>query len=268
VGRVRAQNDDYFCLGPLIEQNGGAALAFEATSRFFSNFGLLCAVADGMGGYAGGAVASKTVLETLSALFYARKHEGMNAQQLATQLEEDFVSVRKVLEATLHRDGLSSAGTTLAGIVLLPPDVAVVFHCGDSRVLRCSGGYVRALTLDHTPLAAEIAAGRMDESSAATSPLASKVSRSLGLKGDTRIEMNGDLTWQTGDSFLLCTDGFHGLGRGLSPAALRDCFATSRQNKVHTNSATQVQMAVEESVALDGHDNSTLVQIQVSHGSR
>lgn len=263
-GRVRAGNDDYFCLGPLVEQNGGAALSFETSSRFFSEFGLLCAVADGMGGYEGGAVASKTVLETLSALFYARKHGGMSAPQLAAQLEDDLASVRRVLDATLQRENLLRAGTTLAGVVLLPPDVAVVFHCGDSRVLRCSGGYMRNLTLDHTPLAAEIAAGRLDESEAAVSSLASKVNRALGLEGDSRVEINAELGWCNGDSFLLCSDGFHGLGRGLSHAHLRDRFASFEETNGCSCLAARVQSAVKESVALDGHDNATLVQIQIS----
>lgn len=265
-GLVRSRNDDYFCLGPLVEQNGGAALSFGCGSRFFSEFGLLCAVADGMGGYEGGALASKTVLETLSALFYARKHGGMSAAQLAAQLEDDMASVGRVLEAALHRENLPSAGTTLAGVALLPPDVALVFHCGDSRVLRCSGGYVRALTLDHTPLASEIAAGHLDPRGAANSPLASKLSRALGLEGDTRTEINADLRWECGDSFLLCSDGFHGLGRGLSPAHLRARFASFEETPGGLPLAARVQSAVEEAVALDGHDNATLVQIQVLGG--
>jgi serine/threonine protein phosphatase PrpC len=266
-GRVRAHNDDSFCIGPLVEQIGGASLAFETSSRFFNDFGLLCAVADGMGGYEGGALASKTVLETLSALFYAQKHSGMDAAGMKVQLETDFSKVLKVLEATLHREGLNSAGTTLAGVVLLPGNLSMVFHCGDSRVLRFSGRYVRALTTDHTPLAAEIAAGRLDEAGAAGSPLTSKVSRALGLEGDTRVEMNVELGWDQGDSFLLCTDGFHGLGRGLSTAMLRDYLTNISETKVCSSLASQVKTAVEKSVELDGHDNATLVQIQVLHDS-
>lgn len=266
-GRVRASNDDHFCIGPTVENLGVASGCWKATDGFFSEFGLLCAVADGMGGYQGGALAAKTVLDTLSARFYARQHRGLSAPELKSQLEEDLAGTRRVLEATLRRENLPSAGTTLAGVVLLPPDVMVVFHCGDSRVLRCSGGYVRALTLDHTPLAGEIAAGRLDECAAATSPLASKVTRALGLEGDTRIEINADFRWECGDGFLLCSDGFHGLGRGLPSATLRDRFGAFEETEGHLALAARVQDAVAEAVALDGHDNATLVQIQISHGS-
>lgn len=256
AGKIRPKNDDFFCVGPYVEQLGALALEFETSSRFFGDFGLLCAVADGMGGYQGGALAARTTLETLSALFYAQKHGEMGAAELQAQLERDLVQVQRVLQATLAREGLSEAGTTLAGAAFFAPDIALIFHCGDSRVLRAGGGYVRALTLDHAPLAAQIAAGDLDEAGAAASPLASKLSRSLGLKGDCRVEIAAPLQWCAGDTYLLCSDGFHGVGRGLPGARLRERVGTGANRDA-------VKSWVDEAVAYDGRDNVTLVQIEI-----
>jgi PPM family protein phosphatase len=260
LGQVRSQNDDCFCIGPKVEQLGSLELSFPTTSAFFHEYGLLCAVADGMGGYAGGALAARTVVQTLSSLFYAQKHAGMDVDELACCLERDLFQTQHALEATLQREDVLRAGTTLAGLVLLPPDVALVFHCGDSRVLRASGGYVRALTLDHAPLAAEIAAGRLDESHVATSPLASKVSRALGLEGDRRVEINTDFSWEVGDTFLLCSDGFHGTGRGLTQSSLREHLA----DLSHTAPGKMAEQLVDAAVTADGSDNVTLVTVRIA----
>lgn len=259
-GKVRAHNDDFFCVGPWVEQNGVLALDFETSSRFFGDFGLLCAVADGMGGYQGGALAARTVLETLSALFYAQKHGGMSAVELGAQLECDLSQVQRVLEATLARENLLEAGTTLAGAAFLAPDIALVFHCGDSRVLRAGGGYVRALTLDHAPLSAAIAGGQLDEAGAASSGLASKLSRSMGLQGDSRVEIGPPLSWCAGDTYLLCSDGFHGTGRGLPASKLRDRIELPSGRE-------EVKSWVEEAVEHDGSDNATLVQIRIGEAT-
>lgn len=258
-GQVRAQNDDYFCIGPNTQPQQSLELNFAASSPFFKEYGLLCAVADGMGGYAGGALAAQTVIETLAASFYAQKHAGMDCDALSSALMRYLEQTQHTLENTLQREEKLRAGTTLAGLVLLPPDIALVFHCGDSRVLRECGGYVRALTLDHTPFAAELAAGHLEESSVATSPLSSRVSRALGLEGDHRVEINADFFWEIGDTFLLCTDGFHGVGRGLTQSRLRD----SLRDFHPASQALATSQFVDEAVAADGRDNVTLVTVQI-----
>lgn len=252
-GRKRAHNDDWFCIGHHVEQAASLSLEFSGASRFFSEYGLLCAVADGIGGYEGGARAAQVALQTLGARVYACQRDGMDADAVLRSLREDLAEVARVTEATLRREGLPDAGTTLAGLLLLPPDIAVKFWCGDSRILRESGGYVRALTLDHSPLARDVAQGILIEQAAAQSPLASKLSRSLGAGGNGEIECDAETVWEKGDRFLLCTDGFHGLGRGLSLAELR-----ARVGRA--NAESLVNAAVEA----DGSDNATLVEVKIS----
>ena len=240
-------------------QTDSPELEFDESSSAFRNYGLLCAVADGIGGYEGGTRAAQIALQTLSSQVYARKRGGLSAEMVVQSLEGDFAAMNRVVAETLGREGLCEAGTTLAGLLLLPPDIAVKFWCGDSRILRASGGYVRALSLDHSPLARDVAQGILSERAAANSPLSSKISRSLGPKGDGRIECNAETRWERGDRFLLATDGFHGMGRGLDLASLR---AQLGQIEGLAPRA-RVEQLVAAAVEADGSDNVTVVEIGI-----
>lgn len=262
-GTAREKNDDSYCVANAVLGSEALLQTVDGDDSPFQEFGLLCAVADGMGGYVGGEVASRTLLESLSQAFYSSPHRGMNANELRQCLEADVAKAKAALNAVLVEKGLEEAGTTLAGLALLPPDIAVIFHCGDSRVLRGSGGYVRSLTVDHTPLADEIASGRLDEAGAAHSPLATKVTRAIGLVGNTEVEFCADIQWEAGDTFLLATDGFAGLGRGLTVAALRRFIYQRQQDEEWAPLTEHARELVERAVAEDGSDNTTLVLIDI-----
>lgn len=261
LGRVRDRNDDHYCLGTFVEQGVLTSITIDTHSRFFQEYGLLAAVADGMGAYAGGSLASRVVLETLSAQFYSERRAGYGSVQLAACLAGYLVQTTRTLEAVLKRSSdLADAGTTVAGIALMPPDVLIVFHAGDSRVLRGSAGFVRALTIDHTPLSPDIASGRLSEEQASALPAASQLTRALGLKGDTRVEMNQELAWAPGDCFVIGTDGFHGLGRGLSGYAISTALCAGG------DTSTTTERLIADAVKTDGSDNATLILVQLDEG--
>lgn len=257
-GRTRETNDDHYCIGPFVEQGTLTALCFDGDSALFRNYGLLAAVADGMGGYAGGEVASRVVLETLSALYYSETRRGSSADELAASLERYLEQTQRVLAKTLERSPYyADAGTTLAGLALLSPDCLVIFHAGDSRVMRASGGYVRALTIDHTPFGADVESGRLSEEEAVAMPEARRLTCSFGRKGERRATVNKDYTWAAGECFLLGTDGFHGLGAGLPRAAIRDAV------RGMSDAEALVTSLIHDAVTHDGQDNATLVVIQL-----
>jgi serine/threonine protein phosphatase PrpC len=241
-GRVRDKNDDHYLCGPFVEQEALYHLELPLSSRLVRQHGLLCAVADGMGGYAGGALASRTILETLSGYFYAQKRENMGTLEMQAAMEEGFNHARSALNSHLRRDEqLREAGTTLAGLLLLENGVALPFHLGDSRVLRWASGFVRPLTQDHTPLAAEIAAGHLSEQD-----------------DKSPVEWGQPLEVAAGDVFLLGTDGWHGLGHGLTSRAIRQIL-----NEWKGNDRTLVRFLVEAAVENDGSDNATLLLVRV-----
>jgi len=258
-GPTREQNDDHYSLATFIEQDTLTALTLDSASREFEQFGLLAAVADGMGGYAGGATASRTVLETLAAQYYSERRAGMTAEALAEQLAHYLAQTARVLRATLERSPeIADAGTTLSGLALLAPDRMVVFHIGDSRVLRCSGGYLRALTVDHRPFGAEIAAGRMTEAEARARPDARGVTRSLWRDGEAQCDLDSSLTLAPGDLFLLGTDGWHSLDGGLPRDEVKALAAGT------PDPAALACAGLARAREIDGRDNATLLVVQIA----
>jgi len=261
TGRARDRNDDHYCLGAFVEQEVLTAITIDAGSAFFRQYGLLAAVADGMGGYAGGGLVSRLVLETLSAQYYSERREGCGAPELAACLAGYLEQTTRTVEAVLRRSPeLADAGTTVAGVALMPPDLLVVFHAGDSRVLRGSAGFVRALTVDHTPVGADVASGRLSEEHASGMAAASQLTRSLGLRGDVKVDIDGGLRWEAGDQFIVGTDGFHGLGRGLSGQAVAAAL------RGDAGAAGTTERLIAEAVQVDGSDNATVVVVRLDEG--
>ncbi len=252
IGAVRARNEDAVLVG-----RAGAVMLDTAAAEF-RDYGMLVAVADGMGGYAGGDIASATALATLHALYYGETRTGASAEELAAQLAGFLVRVQAAVAARLAREPeLAEAGTTIAGIALLSPDVLVVFHAGDSRVLRASGGFLRALTVDHTPVGDDLATGRITESEAAATGLANRLTRALGLTGDNRVEIDTQWHWGVGDTFLIGSDGWHGVGHGLTRAALREVVNAGG------DAAHLARILVARAIAADGSDNATVAVVRI-----
>jgi protein phosphatase len=257
-GTVRPANEDHYCVGAFVEQAAFTALTIETSSASFEHYGLLAAVADGMGGYAGGALASRVVLETLSASYYGERRTGCSAEELASCLERYLAQAQQVLVLMLERSPeYAQAGTTVAGATLMPPDLLAVFHAGDSRVLRAAAGYVRPLTVDHTPFGADLASGRISEDEVRGLPELSRLTRSLGAGGDTRAEITVEHTWAPEMSLLIGTDGWHGVAGGLTRQVVQDIIR--RGDTVEE----QLRALLTAAVAADGRDNATLVVVRI-----
>ncbi len=258
----RPENDDYYGIGRCVEQGAMVSLTFDCSADFFHNYGLLATVADGMGGYAGGAYASRTALEILHSLFFSEKHAGWTRAHLADRMRQYLSETQVRLSWALsEKEGHQEAGTTLAGVVLMPPDALVVFHAGDSRVLRASSRFVRSLTVDHTLVGADLASGRITEQ-ALLDPGQLGLTRSLGVSLESEVEIGSEESWALGDRFMICSDGWHGVGRGLSREQIRESL--SYQGDI----GELVESLVNQSALVDGEDNATLVVVDIDDGGR
>ena len=257
-GTVRPANEDHYCIGPFVEQDVYTSLDLDTTSSSFQQYGLLAAVADGMGGYAGGALASRVALETLSASFYGEQRLGCTIEEFTGCLERCLAQTQQVLAHVLQQSPeFTQAGTTLAGVAMMPPDTLIVFHAGDSRVLRAAAGYVRPLTVDHTLFGEDLAAGRVTEDDVRDAPELSQLTRALGAVGDTRVAMTTEYSWTAGISLLLGTDGWHSVARGIDRQKIQEI--TRREDTLEV----QLRTLLREAVSTDGRDNATLVIVKV-----
>jgi protein phosphatase len=188
AGRVRANNED--------------AIAFDPSLG-------LAILADGMGGYNGGEVASGMAIALLQASFGRwLAHAGPQAQSRAVRralqagIDEANLAI---LEAGTANRQLQGMGTTLV-LAVFGLGRVVVGHIGDSRCYRLRGQTLELLTHDHSLLQEQIDAGKLTPEQAALSPHRNLVTRALGIERQVALEMH-EHTALPGDLFLLCSDG-------------------------------------------------------------
>ncbi len=182
----------------------------------------LYAVADGMGGYVGGAVASRLVVTTLES-FKRRSEDPLTTwpdtvdQRLGHGENVLLAGVRLAHAAVCaqRRGKLAQMGSTLAALVIDGGRI-VIGHVGDSRVYRLRAGELMQLTRDHSMYAELEQAGVTDLGPRAQSPHACVITRAVGLPDACEADISADAV-RAGDTYLLCTDG---LFEGLSDAAI------------------------------------------------
>jgi serine/threonine protein phosphatase PrpC len=98
IGRMRTQNQDHLLVGRLVKNRGWMSLSYAADDDFIHDYGLLLAVADGMGGENGGATASRLTLVTLDREFHTTM-KGADAEDFRRGLA---ASVEAANRAVVH----------------------------------------------------------------------------------------------------------------------------------------------------------------------
>ncbi|MFC8304731.1 PP2C family protein-serine/threonine phosphatase [Specibacter sp. NPDC057265] len=181
VGMVRAKNDD-------------SAYAGE----------YLAVVADGMGGHAGGDVASASTVLDLVHLDH-NHHDG----DAGTDLADEIQSANSLLSELVHvNPKLAGMGTTVTALLLSGNRLAFA-HIGDSRAYRLKDGIFEQLSTDHTFVQRMIEEGRMTEAEAEVHPHKNVLMRVLG---DVDASPELDLQYfdaSPGERWLLCSDGLN-----------------------------------------------------------
>ncbi|MDA0260348.1 MAG: protein phosphatase 2C domain-containing protein [Actinobacteria bacterium] len=159
----------------------------------------LVAVADGMGGHAGGEVASKIAISALTA-----KRIDV-ASLLAVTKEIDLA----ILDRSNAQPELAGMGTTLTALHLTEGSVGLL-HVGDSRCYAFTDGKLNQLSIDHTVMQELIDQGRITPDEAVNHPQRSLLTHAL--MGDSGFEPSVQLyPVKLGDQFLLCSDGLTGV---------------------------------------------------------
>jgi protein phosphatase len=179
VGRVRELNEDSVLAKPEIG---------------------LWVVADGMGGYGGGDIASRAVVEALKTLAPA-----VSAALLLDAFEQQIVRVNSDLRAlALARDAVV-VGTTLVALIVHGAHFACIW-CGDSRAYLRRDGVLWQISRDHSEAQELIDGGLLDEERARTFPRRNVVTRALGATDQAELDLVDGRIY-SGDRFLLCSDG-------------------------------------------------------------
>ena len=182
----------------------------------------LFVVADGMGGHAGGEVASRLAVEAVTAHIHAAVATPPGPSTRAGELLEAAVqhANQAVIGAARRKAEENDMGTTIA-CVLARGDRAAVAHVGDSRVYRHRAGRLETLTDDHSLLAECLRSGYLTPDLAGSFPYKHLVTRSLG--ADEMVEVDVRVIEPiSGDVVLVCSDGLSGVVEEAEMARLLD----------------------------------------------
>jgi protein phosphatase len=160
----------------------------------------LAAVADGVGGAAGGEVASRLTITALMPLDTEPISDPTEALQAAADNAD--TSIR---ETVASHGALAGMGTTLTALLATDDQLALA-HIGDSRAYRLRDGTLSQLTRDHTLVQSLIDEGQISEEEALTHPRRSWIMRALDGRGHPDVDVT-ILDVQPGDRYLVCSDG-------------------------------------------------------------
>lgn len=203
VGLLRSHNED--------------AVASDA------NIGFMI-LADGMGGYNAGEVASEIAVLSIAAdlsealgshaiepiLFNVADQSFINKPILRKLLRDAVANANaSIYHASKIYSQCSGMGTTLA-LGLFIHHQLLVGHIGDSRVYRLRNHRLEQLTEDHSLLQEEIRAGVLTLEQAKLCPHKNLVTRALGVESEIELELN-EFDVEVGDIYLLCSDGLSDL---------------------------------------------------------
>jgi len=166
----------------------------------------LIAVADGMGGHAGGEVASSIAINTLTELIKI-----LESNEIDNDSKDDlFVNITHQIDSAILQSSkddpeLSGMGTTLTALNITGSNVGLL-HIGDSRCYRYRDKKLEQLSVDHTVMQELLDQGRLTQSEVVNHPQRSLLTQALmGDSGIVPILINFEI--KAGDRFLLCSDG-------------------------------------------------------------
>ena len=216
--------------------------------------GMVYAVADGMGGHSAGEVASAIAASTL-------RDRLVGGVPVVNLLEAVVVEANSAIFQAAHGNSAQRGmGTTLTGLVLLDPEDGPmrigVANVGDSRTYVVRGGRLSRVSLDHSYVQELVSTGHISEQEARHHPRRNIVTRALGIEPSVRVD-----TWVLpmvkGDRFMMCSDG-------LVDEIDDDAIAAILN--AHDDPGAAAQALVDAANAHGGHDNTTVVVVDVLVG--
>lgn len=227
VGKIRANNQD---------------------SAYAGKY--LFVVADGMGGHAGGDVASAIAIRRISEIDkqYTSAHDAVFALQSALIAANSLLA-----ETVFEHNELTGMGTTVSGIIRVENQIALA-HIGDSRIYRYRNKKLKQISADHTFVQRLVDSGRITPEEAAVHPRRSVLMRVLG-DVDASPEIDTSvLDTAPGDRWLICSDG---LSSYVSDEKIEHVLETVRTVQ------DAAERLVKESLDQGAPDNVTVVLVDV-----
>jgi protein phosphatase len=216
----------------------------------------LAILADGMGGYNAGEVASGMAVTMLSAgLESALRTRGEEKNTAALVASEIQKANEAIYRAAGSQPQYAGMGTTLV-LALFRDNRVTVAHVGDSRLYRLRGERLTQVTRDHSFLQEQIDSGAITREDARLSHNKNLVTRALGVDPTVEVDM-AELEVLPGDLYLLCSDGLNDM---VGDEDIQLALTTLGAN-LELAARQLVQMANDNG----GRDNVSVILVRVLH---
>ena len=218
-------------------------------------------LADGMGGYNAGEVASgmaTTFIKSELGRWLAQAGRHANAREVRRAMEICVDNAnRSIFNAANSNPQYSGMGTTLV-VGVFQDGRLMLGHIGDSRCYRLRAGQLEQITKDHSLLQEQMDAGLITPEQAATSTNKNLVTRALGVEDAVLLEVNEHKV-EPGDLYLMCSDGLSDM---LDDGAIGNILSSDASLEQKT-----VQL-IDAANANGGRDNISVLLAQANSGSK
>ncbi len=216
----------------------------------------LCVLADGMGGYNAGEIASgmaTAFIKSEMARWLSEAGRGAKVKEIRRALEICVDNAnRSIFNAADSNPQYSGMGTTLV-VGVFHATTLVLGHIGDSRCYRWRNGEFVQITKDHSLLQEQIDAGLITPEQAVGSSIKNLVTRALGVEDAVMLDLN-EYDVEPGDSYLMCSDGLSDMVDDVEIASI-----LGGSNPMELKADSLVAAANEHG----GRDNISVLLVQV-----
>ena len=238
TGRARTNNEDAVCTDDEVA---------------------LAVLADGMGGYNAGEVASHMATSFIRAELGRWLRESGSASDTEVRRAMDICvdnANRAIFNAANSNPQYAGMGTTLV-VAVFRGQRLLVGHVGDSRAYRLRGGRLQQITRDHSLLQEQIDAGLITPEQAAFSANKNLVTRAVGVEDTVLLETHLHEV-QPGDVLLLCSDGL---------SDMLDDTSIAQVLQMHDSLAAAGTALIEAANDAGGKDNISLILVRAAGGA-
>lgn len=229
----------------LVRENNEDALLVREPSLF--------AVADGMGGYAAGEIASRSTIKAFEAATHSLRYEQEEQNIRKVMLEAFDKANTHVFKMSVSNESYSGMGTTMTALYLPGDGHGYCCHVGDSRLYLFRDDKLEQLTHDHTLVADLKEQGKITDEEAFVHPQRNILLQALGVEETVKADFFS-FRLQEGDRLLLCSDGLSDMLRAAEISRIIGCADPEQA----------ADKLLEQSLDNGGRDNVSLILIDLT----
>lgn len=211
----------------------------------------LFAVADGMGGYAAGEIASRSTIKAFAAATHCLRRE--QEENVGKVMLEAFNKANThAHKMSLNNSNYNGVGTTVTALYLPGNNIGYCCHIGDSRMYRFREGKLEQMTQDHTYVASLLAEGKISEEEAMVHPKRHMLLQAVGVEDEIQADLL-QIDVKESDRILLCSDGLIDM---LKDEEIAELIALENLEEAG-------EQLLEKALDNGGRDNVSLILIEI-----